>query len=263
MPIVEAKTLNGRNFRIFVEKGLDHTNSLMRKYYGQCQEYLHTLADPKSDELWDSGKYRALLASGKPRPSWVLFCAYNKEDQSFAFRIIEMDTDFFEKSNTRLHLEVVEVMHAGGIPKPTHDGRGAECFWCSFKQLCPAYKGLAQDEIDIDDLPVTAPTDPKLLGHLDELAAEYSANKAMMANLKTEQEKIRDQILSALEPEHRLFTLGYKVKHGRVKGRRNINMTALAALAAKHNFEIPYKTGEPSSRLYVDSLAFPDDDSED
>lgn len=260
MPIIEAKALNGRNFNIFMDKGLDLTNSLMRKYYGQCQEYLHTLADPKSDELWDSGQYRALLASGKPRPSWILFCAFNKADQSFGFRIIDMDTEFFEKSNSRLHLDVVQVMHDGEVPKPSHDGRGAECFWCPFKERCPAYKGLAADLLSLDDLPVTAPTDPKLLGHLDELAAQYNGNKETMALLKVEQDLLRKQMLDAIETNHQLFTMSFKVKHGTVRGRRNLDLTALRALAEKHKFELPYKTGDPSSRLYVSSLSFPDTD---
>ena len=263
MPVLEVKALNNNNWKIFMTKGLDMSNSLMRKYYGQCQEYAHTLASPKADELWESGTYRALLASGKPRPAWVLFVAYNKETQAFGSRIIEMDTEFYERSNSRIHLDVVEVMHRDEIPAPTYDGRGAECFWCSFKHLCPAAAGVAHDLMDLEDMPLTAPTDPKLLGHLDGIAARYRDNVDTMARLKKEQEDLRAEILSAVESDHQLFTSSYRVKHGTVKGRRNLDTVALAALAAKHGFEIPYKVGERGSRVYVSALAFPEEPDDD
>lgn len=263
MPVLEVKTLNPRNFRIFREKGLDLTNSLMRKYYGQAQEYLHTLASPSSDELWDSAEYRALLASGKPRPAWVLFVAFSKGEQEFCFRVIEADPEFFEKSNARIHIEVADKLHAGEVPAPSYDGRSAECFFCSFKSLCPAAAGVTGEAVDLDDLPVVAPTDPKLLGHLDALAARYHDISEMMSSLKSERDSLRDQILDSLEQDTRMYTQGFKVKHGSVKGRRQLDLPTLQAYAKTYNFEIPYKVSKASSRLYVNPLNAPQDGEED
>jgi len=259
MPVLEVKTLNTRNFKIFRDKGLDMSNSLMRKYYGQAQEYLHTLIAATNDELWESNDYRALLTTGKPRPSWILFVAFAKAEQEFCFRVIDADPEFYEKSNARIQLEVSDVLHRGEIPAPSYDGRSQECFFCPFKKLCPAYAGVAGDLLDVDDIPVVAPTDPKLLGHLDALAARYYDLGEVAREIKAERDNLRDQILDALEQNTRLYTSSFKVKHGMVKGRRNLDMPTLQALAKKHNFEIPYKIGEPASRLYVSALALEDD----
>lgn len=257
LPVLEVKTLNARNFKIFKDKGLILDNSLFRKYYSQAQSYLYTLSDPKSDELWDSGAYRALLTTGFRRPSWVLYVGFSKQDQEFHIRILEPDPAYVAEQNARLHLEVIEVMHRGDTPAPTYDGRSAECFWCPFKAKCPAAIGLAHDLMDIDDLPLVAPTDPKLLGHLDGIAARYREVSEAMAMLADEKASLRDQILDAVEPGHRMFTASFGVKVGTVKGRRNLDMPALQALAVQHGFELPYKIGEPGTRVYVRELIGP------
>lgn len=257
MPVVEFKTMNERNYKIYRDKGLILTNSLFRKYYGQAQSYLHTLADAKSDELWESGEYQALLRSGRPRPSWILYVAFCKSTQDFLIKIIEPDPEYVATMNARLHTEVSDVMHRGDVPLPSYDGRSAECFWCAFKSKCPAAIGLAADLLDIDDFPVVAPTDPKLLGHLDNIAARYSDITELMADLKKERETLRDQILDGLEVRTQAFTENFRVKHGSTKGRRNIDMVELAAIALAKGFEIPYKTGEPGHRVYVSALTGP------
>jgi hypothetical protein len=262
--VLEAKALNNTNYKIFAERGFDMRNTLMRKYYGQTQEYIHTLSDVKSDELWESGEFRAVLAKGIARPSWVLVCAYNKETSHFCFRVIEPDDEFFERSNARIHIEVIQEMDEGRIPKPSFNGREAECFWCPFKGKCPAFLGLSESEtIDLDAIPTMAPPNPKMLGHLDDLAAQYRDISERESALRAEKSEIRDQILSAVDRGYQLYTEGYKVKHGTVKGRRGIDTVALSALAAKHGFEVPYKEGEPSSRVYVSSLALPTPDGDD
>lgn len=221
--VLEAKALNARNFKIFVEKGFTLDNSLFRKYYGQMNEYIHTLMDVKSDELWESGDFRAVINSGVPRPSWILVAAFNKETHEFHFRYYDPDTEFFEKSNARLHIEVIQEMDAGRVPKPSYDGRGSECFWCPFKAKCPAFLGLTQSEIiDLDDLPVMAPQDPKLMGHLDALAAEYADVSARMAALDAQRKTIRDQILDTVDQGRQLWTEGYRVKHGTVRDRKSV-----------------------------------------
>lgn len=258
MPVLEVKTMNERNFKIFAAKGLDLTNSLFRKYYGQAQSYLHTLSDPKSDELWDSGRYQALLRAGNPRPSWILYVAFCKSSQEFLIKILEPDPEYVAKMNARLHNEVSDVMHAGGVPAPSYDGRASECFWCDFKHKCPAALGLAEDLLSLEDLPVVAPSDPKLLGHLDDIAARYSDISSTMSELKKEKETLRDEILAVIEENHQAFTSNFRLKHGKTKGRRNIDMVSLQSLAVKHGFEIPYKVGDPGHRLYVSSLTGPD-----
>lgn len=258
MPVVEVKTMNERNFKIYMTKGLDLSNSLFRKYYGQAQLYLHTLASPRSDELWDSGTYQALLRSGVPRPSWILYVGFCKSSQEFGIRIIEPDPEYVEKMNARLHSEVSDVMHAGGVPAPSYDGRSSQCFWCPFKSKCPAALGLAEDLLDLDDMPVVAPSDPKLLGHLDDIAARYSDINEMMAELKREKDALRDQILDAIPARSQAFTTSFRLKHGIVNGRRALDTIALQSLALKYNFEIPYKVGKAGDRIYVSALIGPD-----
>lgn len=248
--VLEVKTLNAANFRLFRRKGYDLSNSLMRTYYAQLQAYINTLANPRYDELWDSALYRQFVKD-YPRPTWGLVVAFSKGTEEVAMHVVEQDEAFFQRMNERLERELFKPMHDGLIPAPTHDGRNDECFWCDYRRLCPAAQGVADDLRSLEDLPLDAPSssaDPKLIS----VATRYQQISAELQELEREKNELREQLI-AMVPEGETVSLGngLAVRHTRVAGRKTLDTEVLGAYAAQYGFDIPYRQGKPYSTIAV------------
>ncbi len=250
--VLEVKTLNATNFRLFRSKGLDLNNSLMRTYYAQVQAYLGTLSNPAYDELWESTLYRRLLQQ-IPRPTWALVVAFAKGSDDIAMHVVDFDREYFERMNKRLVREVTEPMLQGLVPAPTYDGKNDECFWCDYRQLCPAARGVAEDLRSLDDLPLEAPSSVSVAdARTVSLVARYQSVSEALKELERERDELRAELLK-LVPEGTTLPLGngLAVRHTRSEGRRSLDTAMLEVLAQRYGFDLPYKRGQPYSVLTV------------
>lgn len=248
--VLEVKTLNAANFRLFRRKGYDLSNSLMRTYYAQLQAYINTLAEPYYDELWNSELYRQ-FARQYQRPSWGLVVAFSKGTEEVAMHVVERDEEFFRRMNERLARELFEPMRQGLIPAPTYDGRNDECYWCDYRRLCPAAQGVAEDLRNISDVPLEAPpssADPRLIS----TATRYQQIAAELQELERERNELREKLI-AMVPEGETLSLGngLAVRHVKVAGRKTLDTSILEVYAAKYGFDLPYKQGKPYSTISV------------
>lgn len=256
--LLELKTMNPDSWREFVKHGLDANVSLFKKYRGQVNGYLGTLADPANDELWDSKEFRSLLKGyGYARPTKALIVGFNtgvKGPNKWAIRTYNYRPDAFAATRERLYRDVILPMRNGMMPAPTYGGTDPECFWCPVKKLCPARQDAELELLDLENIPVEVPNSPKLVEQLQEAAIRYKAITNEITALEAEKEAIRDQILSTIPAGSKVFLHTHTVSVYNVKGRRGIDYERLARYAEQFGFDIPYKSGEGGTRMRVTAL---------
>lgn len=263
--LVEFKTMSADSFSTFSKHGLDVRNTLFRKYRAQIQGYLNTLHDSQNDELWNSESFRALLKTyNYDRPEYCLVVAYSTADKDFAFSLVQIDETQYKMNAERLHREVIVPMRLEGrLPDPTYDGTAADCWYCSFSDLCPAVisrkAAAASSESILDSVPLTLGLTEE---EINELAARYKELTIEEKGIADAKKAIRAQLEATIIPDRPVSTGRFRIKFSTVHRKGGIDMEALNDMLASHGLSIPYKRETSHIRPYITPLFGPDYDKE-
>lgn len=282
--LLEIKTMNADSFNDFKRNGLTTKDALFRKYLVQINDYICTLNNPEYDEAWPdadeeyeyedpatgemvigtrhiygSDSFRTLLETqGFRRPEITLVVAFCPANKQYAFDLIPMRPEPFNRKKESLHNKVIVPMRTQGkLPDPAYDGHDPECFFCPVIHLCPNATSAVASTFALENIPLDAPPRIEHEEEVDELLARYFELGDTIKQLELEQKAVRLDLEALAEPGVKYVT-GRNVFHfASVRGREMLDMETLSKIAAEYGFEIPKKRGAGHTRLYAKPLYGP------
>ena len=273
--LLEDKTMNNQTWQRFQAYGLANT-AFTAGYIDQVNEYMGAWNDIANDELWPdttsdrgrddeivepytvagSNSFKRYLRdyNVNTRPHAAIVAGFNTANKQIAFETVEYDPALYARNSARLD-KLSATLHAGDLPEPTYDGSHPDCYFCPFAYVCPAVQARFESPAFLeDDLPLMGITDPVELEHIDQLASQYVQASNDLKIAESKKEDIRNEILELVSVGDNVLAPSFSVKVGFVKGRTTVDMDKLKELAEELEIEIPYRTNEPSNRVYIKPL---------
>ena len=267
--MLEVKTMNAGAYSTFVKHGLS-ADPLLAKYIGQIQGYLTAMNRRGDYELWPDGAInpvtgdehlgsdsfrKFLLDNHLAAPTSCLVVVLGTENKRIAFDVIEWDEDVFEARNPAL-ISMIDNLKAGVFPEPEYDGKAQECYWCPFKDHCPAIQ-KEKEETSLDDLLDSIPTaSPADDGVVHRIAEAYVMNREEIKQLEHQQDELKAEFKREFG-NTQIKTDTYSVSYVEEKGRSMVDIPALKDIARELGFEIPMTRAKSSERMRVNVLKGP------